>query len=157
MKTYTYMATMEKGNYNGQDTYESGTMEISGYTIKDWNDYGWGTVNYDYGYMQSSNIGIANLLQKYLTGDELKAYLKKLGFGSKTGIELYGEAEGSIDFKYDIEIATAGFGQGITTTPIQHIKALTSISNDGYLLNPTIVENVAVQQPNLRLPHNADR
>ena len=142
MKTYTYMATMEKGNYNGQDTYQSGTMEISGYTIKDWNDYGWGTVNYDYGYMQSSNIGIANLMQKYLTGDELKAYLKKMGFGSKTGIELYGEVEGSIDFKYDIEIATAGFGQGITTTPIQHIKALTAISNDGYILNPTIVDKI---------------
>ena len=142
MKTYTYMATMEKGNYNGQDTYESGTMEIDNYTIKDWNGYGWGTVTYDFGYMQSSNIGIANLMQKYLTGDELKAYLKKLGFGSKTGIELYGETEGDIDFKYDIEIATAGFGQGITTTPIQQIKALTAISNDGYILNPTIVEKI---------------
>ena len=142
MKTYTYMATMEKGNYNGQDTYESGSMEISGYRIKDWNTYGWGTINYDYGYMQSSNIGIANLMQKYLTGDELKAYLKKLGFGSKTGIELYGEVEGELDFKYDVEIATAGFGQGITTTPIQHIKALTAISNDGYILNPTIVEKI---------------
>ena len=92
--------------------------------------------------MQSSNIGIANLMQKYLTGDELKAYLKKLGFGSKTGIELYGEVEGSLDFKYDVEIATAGFGQGITTTPIQHIKALTAISNDGYILNPTIIDKI---------------
>lgn len=142
MKTYTYMATMEKGNYNGNDMYESGTMEISGYTIKDWNGYGWGTVSYDYGYMQSSNIGIANLMQKYLTGDELRAYLEKLGFGQKTGIELYGEEPGDISFKYDIEVATAGFGQGITTTPIQHIKALTAISNDGYLLNPTIVEKI---------------
>ena len=142
MKTYTYMATMEKGNYNGQDTYLSGTMDIGEYTIKDWNTYGWGTITYDYGYMQSSNIGIANLMQKYLTGDELKAYLKKLGFGSKTGIELYGEVEGNLDFKYEVEIATAGFGQGITTTPIQHIKALTAISNDGYVLNPTIVEKI---------------
>jgi penicillin-binding protein 2B len=142
MKTYTYMATMEKGNYNGQDTYLSGTMDIGEYTIKDWNTYGWGTITYDYGYMQSSNIGIANLMQKYLTGDELKAYLKKLGFGSKTGIELNGETEGDLDFKYEVEIATAGFGQGITTTPIQHIKALTAISNDGYVLNPTIVEKI---------------
>ena len=142
MKTYTYMATMEKGNYNGSDTYESGTMQIDNYTIKDWNTYGWGTVTYDYGYMQSSNIGIANLMQKYLTGDELKAYYKKLGFGSQTGIELYGEVDGNLDFKYEVEVATAGFGQGITTTPIQHIKALTAISNDGYLLNPTIVEKI---------------
>ena len=142
MKTYTYMATMEKGNYNGQDTYQSGTMELSNYTIKDWNGYGWGTITYDYGYTQSSNIGVANLMQHYLTGDELAAYLKKLGFGEKTGIELQGEVSGQIQFKYDIEVANASFGQGIRTTPIQHIKALTAISNNGYILNPTIVEKI---------------
>lgn len=142
MKTFTYMATMEKGNYNGQDTYHSGTMEIDGYTIKDWNTYGWGNITYDYGYAQSSNIGVANLTQKYLTGQELKDYLKKLGFGSKTGIELPGEVSGKLDFTYKIEVATASFGQGITITPVQMIKALTAISNDGYVLNPTIVEKI---------------
>jgi len=142
MKTYTYMATMEKGNYNGSDTYTSGSMEISGYTIKDWNVWGWGDISYDVGYTYSSNIGVANLMQKYLTGDELIAYQKKLGFGSKTGIELQGEVAGQIDYKYDIEVANASFGQGIKTTPIQQIKALTAISNDGYLLDPTIVEKI---------------
>ena len=142
MKTFTYMATMEKGNYNGQDTYQSGTMKIDEYTIKDWNTYGWGNITYDYGYAQSSNIGVANLTQKYLTGQELKDYLKKLGFGSKTGIELPGEVSGKLDFTYKIEVATASFGQGITITPVQMIKALTAISNDGYVLNPTIVEKI---------------
>lgn len=142
MKTYTYMATMEKGNYDGNATYMSGTMELSNYTIKDWNGWGWGEITYDYGYTQSSNIGVANLMQHYLTGDELAAYLKKLGFGEKTGIELQGEVEGQIEFKYDIEVANASFGQGIRTTPIQHIKALTAISNNGYILNPSIVEKI---------------
>ena len=142
MKTYTYMATMEKGNYDGNAKYMSGTMELSNYTIKDWNGYGWGEITYDYGYTQSSNIGVANLIKNYLTGDELAAYLKKLGFGEKTGIELQGETAGQIKFKYDIEVANASFGQGIMTTPIQHIKALTAISNNGYILNPTIVEKI---------------
>lgn len=142
MKTYTYMAAMEKGNYNGQATYQSGTMKLSDYTIKDWNGYGWGEITYDYGYTQSSNIGVANLMQHYLTGDELAAYFKKLGFGENTGIELQGEVPGQIKFKYDIEVANASFGQGIMTTPIQHIKALTAISNNGYILNPTIVEKI---------------
>jgi penicillin-binding protein 2B len=136
------MATMEKGNYDGNATYMSGTMELSNYTIKDWNGYGWGEITYDYGYTQSSNIGVANLIKNYLTGDELAAYLKKLGFGEKTGIELQGETAGQIKFKYDIEVANASFGQGIMTTPIQHIKALTAISNNGYILNPTIVEKI---------------
>lgn len=142
MKTYTYMTAMEKGTYKGDDTFLSGTMKIGEYTIRDWNRYGWGQITYDYGYLQSSNIGIANLVQKYITKDDLMNYLKKLGFGEKTGIELPNEVSGKINFKYDIEVATAGFGQGITTTPIQHIKALTSISNNGYLLNPTIIEKI---------------
>lgn len=142
MKTYTYMTALEKGVYKGDDTFMSGTMKVSGYTIKDWNNIGWGEITYDYGYMQSSNIGVANLVSKYITKDDLEKYLNKLGFGSKTGIELPGEVSGQVKFKYDIEVANASFGQGITTTPIQHIKALTSISNNGYLLNPTIVERI---------------
>ena len=82
------------------------------------------------------------LVTKYINKDDLSSYLKKLGFGEKTKIQLPGEVTGKISFKYDIEVATASFGQGITTTPIQHIKALTSISNNGYLLNPTIIDKI---------------
>ena len=148
MKTYAYMATMEKGNYNGNDTFMSGTMEVNGFLIGDWNRWGWGEITYDYGYTQSSNIGIANLMTKYLSGEELRAYYKKLGFGEKTGIELEGEVPGDISFQYEIEVINAGFGQGVMTTPIQHIKALTAISNDGYVLKPTIVEKVVDSDTN---------
>ena len=143
MKTYTYMTALEKGTYKGDDTYMSGKMQIADATIKDWNNYGWGEVTYDYGYMQSSNIGIAHLFKNgYITKDDYHSYLEKLGFGSKTGIELPNEVAGKINFKYEVEVANAGFGQGIMTTPIQHIKALTSISNNGYLLNPTIINKI---------------
>ena len=143
MKTYTYMCAMEKGTYKGEDTYTSGSIELSNYTIRDWNKYGWGVVNYDYGFIQSSNVGIANLItNNYITKDDLRACFEKFGFGKKTNIELPNEVDGKISFRYDIEVATAGFGQGITTTPIQHIKALTSISNNGYILNPTIIEKI---------------
>jgi len=143
MKTYTYMTALEKGTYKGEDTYMSGKMQIADSTIKDWNNYGWGEVNYDFGYMQSSNIGIAHLFKNgYITKDDYHSYLEKLGFGKKTGIELPNEVTGKISFKYEVEVATAGFGQGITTTPVQHIKALTSISNNGYILKPTIIEKI---------------
>lgn len=143
MKTYAYMTALEKGTYKGDDTYMSGTTEVSGYTIKDWNTYGWGQINYDYGYMQSSNLGVVNLvMNNYITRDDLLQYYKKLGFGDKTNIELPNEVAGKVQFKYDVEVVNAAFGQGITTTPIQHIKALTSISNNGYLLNPKIVDKI---------------
>jgi penicillin-binding protein 2B len=41
-----------------------------------------------------------------------------------------------------LEVATAGFGQGITTTPIQNIQALTTIANDGVMLKPYIIDKI---------------
>lgn len=143
MKTYTYMAVMENGNYNGSETYKSGVYKTKdGTLIGDWDREGWGTISFDKGYTISSNTGIINLINRKINGDILKDYFLKLGFGSKTNIELANEQKGKIAFKYETEILNAGFGQGITTTPIQQIKALTSISNDGVLLQPYIIKKI---------------
>ena len=72
----------------------------------------------------------------------LREYFKKLGFGRKTGITLPNEETGSLNFKYETEIYNAGFGQGITTTPIQNVKAMTSLTNDGMLLEPYVVSKI---------------
>ena len=72
----------------------------------------------------------------------LRQYFKKLGFGKTTKVELPNEQPGKIEFKYETEILNAGFGQGITTTPIQHIQAMTTLTNDGILLKPYVVEKI---------------
>ncbi len=142
MKTYTYMCTLEKGNYDGSATYKSGSIDIGEDTINDWNRTGWGTVTFDKGYEYSSNVGIANLMLNYLTKAEYRDCLSKYGFGQVTGIELPREVAGSIDFNYDVEYVTAGFGQGITTTAIQHLQALTMLANDGKMLKPQIIDKI---------------
>ena len=143
MKIFSYMAAMENGNYNGTDTYKSGVYTTKdGTEIGDWNRNGWGEITFNYGFVLSSNVGVINLINRYINGDILKSYYNKLGFGSKTGIELPQESSGKVAFKYETEILNAGFGQGITTTPIQTIKALTSLTNDGVLLQPYIVDKI---------------
>ena len=143
MKIYTFMASLEAGVYKGSDTYYSGKFEAKdGTIIRDWNKVGWGRITYDQGFIYSSNTAVVNIMDKYLDANSLKNYLKRLGFGSKTGISLPNEASGKVDFKYETEVFNAAFGQGITTTPIQHIKALTAISNNGELLNPYIVKTI---------------
>ncbi len=143
MKIFSYMATMENGNYDGTATYKSGVyVTKDGTEIGDWNRKGWGDITFNYGFVLSSNVGVINLINRYINGDILKDYYKKLGFGSKTGIELPNEASGKVAFKYETEILNAGFGQGIATTPIQYIKALTSISNNGILLQPYYVDKI---------------
>lgn len=143
MKTFTYMAAMENGVYNGNETYESGTYVTSdGTEIGDWNRNGWGTLTFDKGYAMSSNVAVINIINRHMNSLMLRQYYKSLGFGKKTKISLPNENKGNLEFKYETEIFNAGFGQGITVTPIQMIQAMTSLTNDGMLLKPYIVEKI---------------
>ena len=143
MKTFTYMAAMENGVYNGQETYLSGVYTTTdGTQIGDWDRNGWGMITFDKGYAMSSNVGVINLINRHMSSTMLREYFKKLGFGRKTGITLPNEEAGSLNFKYETEIYNAGFGQGITTTPIQNVKAMTTLTNDGMLLEPFVVKKI---------------
>lgn len=148
MKVFSYMCAIESGNYDGDTTYESGSKTYESdnsqdkVTINDWKKEGWGTLTYDKGFALSSNIAVANILETTINKNDLKMCYEKYGFGQKTGLNASREHKGSIDFSYQIEAAIAGYGQGITTTPIQHIQALSAISNDGVVLKPYMVEKI---------------
>ncbi len=147
MKTFSYMLALE----NNKDfdpsvaTCLTGPYTIGDDVVSDWNKTGWGQIPYERGYTLSSNTCVANLVKNYLSRDELKDFYKKLGFSSQTGVDLPNEYTGKVNFKYDVEVVNAAFGQGITTTPIQQVKALTAISNNGVLLTPYIVDKIVNQ------------
>ena len=141
MKIYSFLAAMEAGIYKGTSTYKSGTIKVDDATIKDFNGKGWGTITYDEGFSYSSNVAATNLALE-LGREELYNYYTKLGFGKKTGITLPNEGSGDIDFTYRTEVATASFGHGITTTPIQNLQALTILTNNGVEIQPYIVEKI---------------
>ena len=143
MKTFTYMTAMENGVYDGNETYKSGVyVTQDGTEIGDWQRTGWGVITFDKGYAMSSNVGVINIINRHLNSMMLRQYFKKLGFGKKTGISLPNESSGKLDFKYETEIFNAGFGQGITTTAIQNVKAMTPLTNGGVLLKPYIVSKI---------------
>ena len=142
MKTYTYMCAIDKGTYQGSATYDSGTIDMKDAKISDWNLYGWGNISYDLGYQYSSNTAIVNIVQNFITKQDLRDCLEKYGFGQKTNIMLPRELQGDITFNYPFEVATAGFGQGITITAIQQLQALTIIANHGKMLTPHIISKI---------------
>lgn len=143
MKTFTYMAAMENGVYQGSETYDSGTYTTTdGTVIGDWNRNGWGNISFDKGYALSSNVGVINLIKRHMNSAMLRNYFRRLGFGKKTGISLPNESTGKLGFKYETEIYNAGFGQGITTTPLQNVQALSPLTNDGIILKPYIVDKI---------------
>ena len=66
MKIYTYMCAIEKGTYNGNGVFRSGKIEVADAVIKDWNNVGWGTINYDKGFEYSSNVGVTTMINKFI-------------------------------------------------------------------------------------------
>lgn len=141
MKIFSFMSAMEAGIYDGKSTYKSGHIKVDDATIKDWNNYGWGTITYDEGFMGSSNVAATKLGLK-LGRAKLKDFYSDLGFGTKTGISLPNESNGIINFRYNTEVASASFGQGITVTAVQMLQALSVLGNEGTMIKPYIVSKV---------------
>ncbi|GMA49175.1 hypothetical protein GCM10025857_05320 [Alicyclobacillus contaminans] len=90
----------------------------------------------------SCNPGFIALGER-LGKDTLFSYIKKFGFGQKTGIDLPGEGNGIL-FKLSrvgpLELATTAFGQGVSVTPIQQVMAMGAIANGGILMKPHVVQ-----------------
>ncbi len=142
MKIFSFMAAIENGIYKGDDTFQSGHIILNdGTRINDFNNVGWGTINYDTGFSYSSNVA-ATKLALNLGVSKLKDFYETCGFGKKTGITLPSESIGSINFNYESELANASFGQGMSVTPIQMLQALSSLVNDGIMIKPYIVSKV---------------
>lgn len=148
MKIFSFASAIEEGIYDGTKKFKSGQVEVDGTIIKDSNKEGWGNINYDTGFAYSSNVAATNLSQA-LGVDVLTDYYKQLGFSKKTGIELANEANGKVNFRYNVELATAAFGQGITVTPIQMLQALSAITNDGTILKPYVVDKIVDSSGNI--------
>lgn len=142
MKIYTYMCAIDKGVYKGTDEFLSGSLKVGTDTVNDWNKKGWGTINFDLGFEYSSNVGASLIASEYIKKSDLQECFKKYGFGAKTDIELPRELEGTIKFNYPIEVAAASYGQGITSTAMQQLQALSIIANDGYMVKPKIINKI---------------
>lgn len=144
MKTYTYMCAIETGLYDGDQTYKSGRYKVGPDTVSDWKPAGWGKISYDTGYMYSSNVGSINVAKEYLSAEKLRNCLKSYGFGAPTGIELSGEADVKLNFNGNVELdwLSVSYGQGLYTTAIQQLQALTIIANDGVMVKPHIIKKI---------------
>ena len=131
---------------------DSGSYYIGKHRIGNWGKKAFGAQTAREILMNSSNIGTLQIAMKIPSAD-FDAYLKKFGFGTKTGIELNGE-QNSIMFSTTqlenaINKATNSFGQGIAVTPLQLLRAWSTLVNGGYSVNPHILKEVVDTNNNL--------
>ena len=156
MKIFSFMAAMQNGVYDGDEKYQSGRLKVDDAVIKDWNGYGWGKITYDEGFMGSSNVAASHLALDKLGRAKLKDFYNLLGFGKKTGIypelkDVDTEGTGLVNFRYNTEVASASYGQGISVTAIQMLQALTTLGNKGTMLKPYIISKIVDSEGNIVL------
>lgn len=121
---------------------ENGRRKIGARVIKDVKSYG--TLTLADVVRVSSNIG-ASKIGELLGKETYYQYLKKFGFGDRTGIDLPGESGGRLTTPNHwgkIELATISFGQGVSVTSLQLAAALSAIANGGYLMKPHMVKKI---------------
>ncbi|TDF96691.1 peptidoglycan D,D-transpeptidase FtsI family protein [Paenibacillus piri] len=141
-KLVTLAATVEEGLFNPTEMYQSGSIQVPGQRLHDWNISGWGPISYLDGLKRSSNVAFVKLGTEKLGQTKLREYIDKFGFGVKTGVDLPGEVAGIVKMKYPAEYATATYGQGLTVTAIQQTAAYAAIANGGKLMWPHIVKEI---------------
>lgn len=94
--------------------------------------------------VHSSNIGAAKLAMQ-LGQNRLYSYIKQLGFGNRTGIDLPGEIVGDVPPTsqwHPISISRIPMGQGVDVTPMQMVMAMGAMANGGKLMLPQIVHAI---------------
>ncbi|MCU9600055.1 stage V sporulation protein D [Pallidibacillus thermolactis] len=145
-KIITLAAALEEGKVNLEEEnfYDSGRVEVGGAQLHCWKRGGHGSQTFLEVVQNSCNPGFVELGER-LGKEKLFDYIKKFGFGEKTGIDLVGEGRGilfDLDKVGPVELATTAFGQGVSVTPIQQVTAVSAAINGGTLYQPYVVKEL---------------
>ena len=150
-KIITMVAAMEEGLIHDDDVFVcNGSKTFGDVNVHCWNLSGHGEQTAAEILKNSCNVGFMELGAR-LGAEKLNEYIKKLGFGSITGIDLPGEAEGivkSTNSISDIDLATIAFGQTNTLNALQLLTAVNAVANGGNLIQPHIVKEITHKDSN---------
>jgi cell division protein FtsI/penicillin-binding protein 2 len=126
----------------------SGPRNIAGYTISTWNDKYPPSPSMIEVIQQSNNVGMVFVGEK-LGIPKTVSWLQNFGLGQPTGVDLEDESTPKLrpypEWK-DIDLATTSFGQGIAVTPLQMVRTVGAIANQGKLMRPFIVKKVISEE-----------
>jgi cell division protein FtsI (penicillin-binding protein 3) len=147
-KIFLVSSVLEEGISKPHDIFycENGAYPLDNRVIHDVHKYGWLSLTRII--KHSSNIGACKIAEN-LGREKFYSYIRKFGFGSKTGIELPGETSGLLTLPYTwsrVDLGAISFGQGLAISPIQLITAFSAIANDGVMMKPHLVKAIVNDQ-----------
>ena len=123
---------------------DTGAIQAGDRTIRNWSGEGYGRVTFADTIKNSINtimVQVGNMLG----AERLNKYARQFGFGESTGSGLEGEGEGLLFNSSQMrpsDIGTMSIGQSIAVTPLQLLRALSAMANDGKLMKPYMLEKI---------------
>lgn len=152
-KVLTLAAALDSGVVDLNTRFHcSGAEQIPGRAqrLHCWRSAGHGAEDTAQALQNSCNIAFAHIALK-LGGDTFYEYIEKFGILEKTGIDLAGESKGVFFSKELItntdkwgtaSLTSGSFGQTFKITPLQLVRAIASVVNGGYLMEPYLVSQI---------------
>ncbi len=149
VKAITMAAGLDSGAVTAESTYnDTGCTTLNNKTFCNYDLKARGVTPMQQVLSQSLNMG-ASYIALQVGHERFRGYLKDLGMGTETGIDLPSEISGNLNniltSPRDIEYATASYGQGIAQTPVEMIRALGALANDGQIVTPHLVKAVRLE------------
>jgi cell division protein FtsI (penicillin-binding protein 3) len=143
-KVVAYAAAVEERLVKPDDPIDCqmGSITLFGRTVRDTHAYG--TLTITEALAKSSNVAAIKLGVR-LGNERLYDYIRRFGFGERTGVELNGETPGLLRPParwHKTSIGSIPIGQEIGTTPVQVASAFGAIANDGLRVAPHLVREV---------------
>ena len=146
MKVMTLAAAIDHGTFPAyNEVYYNNELQVKDATIRDW-DVNMGLsegryMNIAQGFAYSSNIGMTKLEQK-MGNNVWMNYLKLFKFGLPTRFGMGDEGFGGLPGDNYVTQAMSSFGQGISVTQTQMLRAFSAIANDGEMLEPKFISAI---------------
>lgn len=146
MKVMTLAAAIDHGTFPAyNEVYYNNELQVKDAIIKDW-EINMGLseghyMNIAQGFAYSSNIGMTKLEQK-MGNNVWMNYLKLFKFGLPTRFGMGDEGFGGLPGDNYVTQAMSSFGQGISVTQTQMLRAFSAIANDGEMLEPKFISAI---------------
>lgn len=145
-KIVTASAGLEEGVVTPSQVLDCGDgfIQIGNTQIHEHGHNRYGLITFEEVMVHSSNVG-AIRVGLALGQDRFYRYIRRFGFGERTGIALPGEAQGRVrrtEQWSQLSNASMSIGQEIGTTPLQVLTAIATVANGGVRVQPRIVDKV---------------
>ncbi|CAA9437045.1 Cell division protein FtsI [Peptidoglycan synthetase] [uncultured Rubrobacteraceae bacterium] len=142
-KAFTVASALEDGAVTPSDKFiVPDHLVVAGHTINDSEPHATEVLTPGGVLEHSSNVGATKVAQE-MGGRKLYDYIRAFGFGSATGVDLWGENLGDVPAYEDwsgVSIGNIPFGQGFTVTPLQLVSGYATLINGGYRVTPHVAE-----------------